>query len=213
MMLNIAYAIGRGGSAGQGAGTSSFIPALIFLAFIGWGFARIARKQGKSFWVFFILGMIPFVSIVALFVLGNREKTHCPECGEKVLKVAKKCKHCGYYFDSTIRKGSAENDMSPVDTQSGEEGDTEHLSKPGLSDDDEEFAIKLVALIRQANAEYSTNKDAYEKTRSKIRTIGKHLCENGGSERMKKVAYRVQALGARVRDCEFHWEGICGWMY
>lgn len=91
--------MGPGGSTAQGsAGAPSFIPALILFALIGWAIARIAKKQGKSSGLYFILGMIPFVSIVALFVLGNREKLICPECGEKVLKGAKRCKHCGYYF-------------------------------------------------------------------------------------------------------------------
>jgi HEAT repeat protein/ribosomal protein L40E len=99
MMLDIAYAMGRGGSTGQGAGTSSLIPALIFLAIIGWGFARIARKQGKSFWLYFLVGMIPFISIVALFVLGNKEKPICPKCGKKIPQGAKGCEYCGHLFN------------------------------------------------------------------------------------------------------------------
>jgi rubredoxin len=102
MISNIAYAMGPAGSTGQGAGTPSFIPALIFLAIIGWGFARIARKQGKSFWLYFLLGMIPIVSIVALFILGNKVKIKCPECGEKIPQGAKGCENCGHLFNEIV---------------------------------------------------------------------------------------------------------------
>ena len=100
-----------------------------------------------------------------------------------------------------------------VDLRSDKEREMESRAKLSLSNEDELLAQKLCKLIHQAHTKYSTNKDAYEKTISEIKEIGKYLCENGGSDRMVQVAYRVQALGARVRDCELFWEDICGWRY
>jgi HEAT repeat protein len=54
--------------------------------------------------------MIPFVSIVALFVLGNKEKPTCPECGKKISQGAKGCEHCGHFFNEI--GGQGPNEMS-----------------------------------------------------------------------------------------------------
>jgi hypothetical protein len=42
--------------------------------------------------------------------------------------------------------------------------------------------------------------------------MGEQLCANGGNERMKRIAYRMQAFGGRSQDCEMYWVGLCGWM-
>lgn len=99
------------------------------------------------------------------------------------------------------------------DLRSTEEKDREQRARKPLSEEDEQFANKLVMLIRQADSQYSSDRDAYERTAAEIKEIGEHLCANGGRDRMALVAYRVQALGARVRDCELYWDGVCGWMY
>jgi hypothetical protein len=54
--------------------------------------------------------------------------------------------------------------------------------------------------------------DAYQKTRARAREIGEYLCANGGDPRMKKVGYRVKALGGNTRILDDFWDAICGWM-
>jgi len=79
--------------------------------------------------------------------------------------------------------------------------------------EDEQLANKLVTLISQAISVYSSDKKAYQKTSSEIKKIGEDICANGGSERMTKIAYQVQALGQGIRNLELHWQGICGWQF
>jgi len=98
-----------------------------------------------------------------------------------------------------------------VDLRSDAERERERRAKSELSGEDEQLARKLVTLIGQAAAQYGS--DAYEATAAEITQIGERLCANGGSDRMAQVAYRVQALGARVRDCELYRDGVCGWSY
>ncbi len=37
----------------------------------------------------------------------------CPYCGESILEVAKKCKHCGEYLDPQLAKGRARPSWNP----------------------------------------------------------------------------------------------------
>jgi hypothetical protein len=82
----------------------------------------------------------------------------------------------------------------------------EQKAKSPLSAEDEEIARRMVSLIQQCE---SLDDAAHEE----MKQIGRQLCENGGYDRMVLIAYRVQVLGRRVRDCELYWDGICGWMY
>jgi hypothetical protein len=90
-----------------------------------------------------------------------------------------------------------------------------NLLVEGLEQDgeNEQLASKLLIFIRQANLEYNSNRDAYDKTHTEIRKIGEHLCSNGGNDRMVEVANRVKALGGLIRELELHWDDICGWRY
>ena len=85
-----------------------------------------------------------------------------------------------------------------------------HAMSP-LQKENEEIAHKLAQLSRLSRVQYDSDKSAYEKTVAEFRRIGEQLCINGGDERMKLIAYRVQALGGKSRDCEMYWDGICGW--
>lgn len=36
--------------------------------------------------------------------MENSETKQCPYCGEEILVVAKKCKHCGEFLDDNLKK-------------------------------------------------------------------------------------------------------------
>ncbi|MBK8045926.1 MAG: hypothetical protein IPK16_01580 [Anaerolineales bacterium] len=54
---------------------------------------------------------------------------------------------------------------------------------------------------------------AHALTCNQIRAIGEALALQGGAARMQAIAALVGALGGDVRDLEFYWDGICGWLY
>ena len=80
-----------------------------------------------------------------------------------------------------------------------------------LDVEDEEIAKKLAQLSKLSDIQYATDRAAYEKTIAEFRKIGEQLCANGGDERMRRVALRVEVFGGRTQDCEMYWAGICGW--
>ena len=64
--------------------------------------ANIAHRKGRSFSLFAIYGILLWVAAImhSIMMSSNKVKADpknykaCPYCGEAVLKVAKKCKHC-----------------------------------------------------------------------------------------------------------------------
>ena len=36
--------------------------------------------------------------------MENKETKNCPYCGEEILAIAKKCKHCGEFLDKKLDK-------------------------------------------------------------------------------------------------------------
>jgi hypothetical protein len=75
---------------------ASLAPLLLLLIYIfkGWLFARIARNVGKSFGLYFVLGIFPILDFIALILLGNKDTQRCPHCAENIRKEAKICKYC-----------------------------------------------------------------------------------------------------------------------
>jgi hypothetical protein len=102
------------------------------------------------------------------------------------------------------RASTADSDF--VDLRPESERQIERKAQSRLSSEDEEIARRMVSLIQQCN---SLDDEAAQE----MKRIGRQLCDNGGHDRMVLIAYRVKALGRRVRDCELYWDGICGWMY
>lgn len=103
------------------------------------------------------------------------------------------------------------------DLRDDAERQMEQEGKTSLGGEDEQLAQKLVGLVQRFNVLYGTDRSEADKVQEEIKTIGQHLCSNGGDKRMKRIAYRVATLGigkrVRIRDLELHWEGICGWRY
>lgn len=99
-----------------------------------------------------------------------------------------------------------------VDLRSAEERAMEERGKRPLDGADEAIAQNLAKLVKRTDAEYASNKTAYENTTAEIRKIGEELCTAGGDNRMRQIGYRMVALGGRIRLLEMFWDGICGWM-
>lgn len=60
------------------------------------------------------------------------ETKRCPYCGEEILAVAKKCKHCGEWLEEKLQQGP----ITPPKTESREKPAMEAV----VSDDDEQFS-------------------------------------------------------------------------
>jgi len=84
--------------------------------------------------------------------------------------------------------------------------------KQMLEAEDEEQAKRLAQLSKLSDIQYATDRIVYQKTAAEFRSIGEQLCANGGDERMKRIALRMEAFGGRQQDCEIYWAGICGWV-
>jgi hypothetical protein len=107
--------------------------------------------------------------------------------------------------------------LSAFDLRGDDERQMEIEAKSSLGGEDEQIAQKLVELVQHYDVLYTSDKAAADRVEQEIKSLGKQLCANGGDPRMKRIAYRVAALGAgkrvRIRDLELHWDGICGWEY
>ena len=64
--------------------------------------ANIAHRKGRSFSLFAIYGILLWIVAIIHSIMMSSDKVKaepdkyksCPYCGETVLKVATKCKHC-----------------------------------------------------------------------------------------------------------------------
>jgi hypothetical protein len=58
----------------------------------------IANQNGRSplFWGVLSL-FLPIIALIILCCLPNLKV--CPQCGKRVLRIAKKCRYCFYRFD------------------------------------------------------------------------------------------------------------------
>jgi hypothetical protein len=76
--------------------------------------ARAAVRKGRNFWPWFWIAfffLIPAAIIVAILgpksesavasSTSNSPTKNCPHCGEQILQVATKCKHCGEFLDDS----------------------------------------------------------------------------------------------------------------
>jgi len=99
-----------------------------------------------------------------------------------------------------------------IDLRSSAEIQMQRDAQTPASDDDESLAHQLLQLDRRADAEYESNKDAFNHTQAEVHRIGELLNQRGGEDKMKKVLYRVQALSGHTRWIEGVWNGIGTWM-
>lgn len=76
--------------------------------------ANIAHRKGRSFSLFAIYGILLWVAAImhSIMMSSNKVKadpknyTACSYCGEAVLKVAKKCKHCHEMLDPEVQEAN-----------------------------------------------------------------------------------------------------------
>ena len=89
-------------------------------------------------------------------------------------------------------------------------------AQSALDPADESYALTVVELLGRYADLYDSDPRAADAIGSELRSVGRQLCDDGGSNRMKLIAHRVAALGhvnpyAKVRTMESFWNGICGW--
>jgi hypothetical protein len=132
----------------------------------------------------------------------GKEKDKCPGCGLDLNKLCLlrsavyrgiKCPICGTDVSSR---------MNIVDFRSEGEKRIELRAQHDLGGEDERLAKRLLQLQRGRES---------AEAKAEIRRIGKILGASGGSDRMARVAYRVEYLGGSSRQLEYAWAGICGW--
>lgn len=145
---------------------------------------------------------------MGLFNKFFKKKKLCPNCGYDISNLTTivhssnpiaHCPQCGYNIS---------NKLDFIDTRTNVEKQIEMEASSTLSVDDELLAQRLTFLSRQQDKSGKT----ITESGSEIRKHGLYLCNNGGTNRMKKIAYRVQFLGGDVRTLQIFWDGICGWM-
>ncbi|WP_127011201.1 hypothetical protein [Veillonella sp. CHU594] len=80
--------------------------------------ANIAHRKGKSFSLFAIYGILLWIVAIihSIMMSSNKVKAEpdkykvCPYCGETVLKVAKKCKHCHEMLEPEVQETNSKKD-------------------------------------------------------------------------------------------------------
>ena len=99
----------------------------------------------------------------------NQQTKKCPFCGEEILTVAKKCKHCGTWItsqNSPIRSESKQEEFLSAEETNTEQG-AEHVTALYLFNEHKrltEIAFLLFAIgfiITMGNALYEINPSAY----------------------------------------------------
>lgn len=166
--------------------------------------AGLAAKWNGG-WVWFVpvaAGLIYFVDYFNRYLKFKRKAKWKAEERHKKEKKSR-----------SYRPSYQGGGMPVIDLRSTKEKNIESGAGLELQGEDEEIAQKLAKLSTLSTVQYSSDKAAYEKTVVEFRKIGEQLCANGGDARMKRIAYRVKALGGSIRLCEMYWDGICGWMY
>lgn len=98
-----------------------------------------------------------------------------------------------------------------VDRPSEEEKQLEAQSAQPLDEADEAAAQYLYRLLERAIRSTKIKSVASLANSVEIQEIGKDLGRHGGKLRMKRVAYRVKALGGSMDLIDMYWDGLHGW--
>lgn len=90
------------------------------------------------------------------------------------------------------------------------------LAESALDPENESHAQALIDLLGRYAGLRGSDPNAADAIDQEVQAIGRLLCNEGGSDRMKLIAFRVAALNpgnpyANVRLMESFWDGICGW--
>lgn len=170
----------------------------------------------KSLWISLILSALqvpPFLIVLKINsdILIETEKNAILEA-QAADKLRREQQAQMAAQRTNVRGFASASGMNVIDLRSDHEKQLGLRAVRGLDIEDEKYAHQLVAIFKEMQALFETDKAAYDRKRDEARKIGQILGDNGGNDRMILVANRVQILGGRARDCERAWEGICGWM-
>ena len=77
--------------------------------------ANIAHRKGRSFSLFAIYGILLWIVAIIHSIMMSSDKVKaepdkyksCPYCGETVLKVATKCKHCHEMLEPEVQEANS----------------------------------------------------------------------------------------------------------
>ena len=77
--------------------------------------ANIAHRKGRSFSAFAIYGILLWIVAIIHSIMMSSDKVKaepdkyksCPYCGETVLKVATKCKHCHEMLEPEVQEANS----------------------------------------------------------------------------------------------------------
>lgn len=124
--------------------------------------------------------------------------------------------------------------MKIIDLRSEDNRERETRALEPLEEKDEEIAQQLARFVSKAIKHRKDYSDAllqaypeiksleertlkfqlhpYPQACQEIRKIGETLCDNGGTDRMDLICYRIQHLCGSSVEVRENWAGICGWV-
>ena len=82
----------------------ALLPTLLVAAALGIIPAIVAQKKGRNPLAWWLFGFaLALIAIPLVFLVEDKTKKKCRECGEWVRREANKCRFCGYEFSGCTR--------------------------------------------------------------------------------------------------------------
>ena len=130
---------------------------------------------------------------------GESGAARCPRCG------------AGVVFGSSDTASCPGCGLAIIDFCGNKERRIASASGDPLAPPDEELAHRLVEMQQKQIACLRNENPGADKVKAEIRKIGESIGAEGGTYRMKRLGYRVQALGGDLSLLVYSWRDICGW--
>lgn len=89
--------------------------------------------------------------------METKETKNCPYCGEEILAVAKKCKHCGEWLDKTSKPNTPAASSKPI------QHDNSRQSSPNYQKDEAKQPPVAVQVNSYERRRKSDNESSFDK--------------------------------------------------